>query len=121
MAKGLIEYLSSGSEHHTRNLHRLEETYIQRRRLEYIPRNTELRVKFRHAITMRNLKKVTQIFDTERNFRPLQTLPSLNLLKYDVHLPVVSVELTILGHSIINGPTSFVPDPVETNILRYTM
>ena len=95
----------------------MEETCIQRRRLEFTPRNTELRGKFKHAVIMRNVKKVTQILDTEQDFRTLQTFPNLNLLKYDVHLAVVSIELTILGHSILNtptitGPTSFVPDPV---------
>ena len=97
--------------------HRLEEKCIQRRRLECIPRNTELHGKFRHAIVIRNIKKVTQILDTERKFLTLQLLPNLNLLKYDVRLTVVFVELTILGHSILNTltitcVTSFVPDPV---------
>ena len=99
------------------NLHRMEERCVQRRRLDSIPRYTELRGKFRHATIIRNLKKVTQILDTERNFRTLQTLPNLNLSKYDVQLTLVSVGLTILGHSILNTPTitgltSFVPDPV---------
>ena len=47
--RGSIEYFSPGSKHHTKNPHFMEETCIQRRRLEYIPRNTELRGRFRHA------------------------------------------------------------------------
>ena len=58
-----------------------EETCIQRRRLKCIPRNTELRGKFRHAIRhaiiMRNKKRNTGIADTKRIFRNLQTLPNI--------------------------------------------
>ena len=44
------------SKHTKKKMPFMEETCIQCRRLKCIPRNTELRGKFRHAIIMRNQK-----------------------------------------------------------------